>query len=82
MLGSRLTRVVYTYLIIYFGEYAQLENLVWYVSFLIAAYARLPVCAPDSFSLRSLVVSESCLSRVAHLLLVVNIILMTARSFV
>lgn len=27
----RLTRTVYTYVIIYFGDYAQLNSLVWYV---------------------------------------------------
>ena len=38
-LASRLTRAVYTYVIVYFGDVTQLENLVWYVSFSTSSYA-------------------------------------------
>ena len=40
-LASRLTRAVYTYVIIYFGDVARLESLVWYVFFSRRVYTRM-----------------------------------------
>ena len=41
-LASRLTRAVYTYVIVYFGDVVQVENVVWYVFFSRHVYTRMP----------------------------------------